>query len=187
MTYFKMKMTFDSHKTPSEHTMIHHILEHIPIYGKCTIKFPAIFLCCIHSATIQIAIKLSTLQVCETNTTTFKDLGLTWTDCDEAEDYVVPNVVSPRDLVFRPDIMDETVKSSPYTRNNLKSKSVASRDAKLYPVERSSKLTSKISVCMCVIEMYKLYMDFSTASLITLSLSVPSCFVCVWGAEGFTE
>ena len=59
-----------------------------------------------------VAIKLSTLQVCETNTTTFKDLRLTWTDCDEAEDYVVPNVLSPRDLVFRPDIMDQTVKSS---------------------------------------------------------------------------
>ena len=42
----------------------------------------------------------------------FKDLQLTWTDRDEAEDYVVPNVLSPRDLVFRPDIMDETVKSS---------------------------------------------------------------------------
>ena len=33
----------------------------------------------------------------------------TWTDFDEAEDYVVPNVLSPRDLVFRPDNMDETV------------------------------------------------------------------------------
>ena len=33
----------------------------------------------------------------------------TWTDCDEAGDYVVPNVLSPRDLVTRPDIMDETV------------------------------------------------------------------------------
>ena len=32
-----------------------------------------------------------------------------WTDCDEAGDYVVPNVLSPRDLVFRPDNMDETV------------------------------------------------------------------------------
>ena len=31
-----------------------------------------------------------------------------WTDCDEAGDYVVPNVLSPRDLVFRPDNMDET-------------------------------------------------------------------------------
>ena len=30
------------------------------------------------------------------------------TDCDEAGDYVVPNVLSPRDLVSRPDIMDET-------------------------------------------------------------------------------
>ena len=33
----------------------------------------------------------------------------TWTDCDEAGDYDVPNVLSPRDLVFRPDNMDETV------------------------------------------------------------------------------
>ena len=33
----------------------------------------------------------------------------TWTDCDEAGDYVVPNVLSPRDRVFRPDNMDETV------------------------------------------------------------------------------
>ena len=33
----------------------------------------------------------------------------TWTDCEEARDYVVPNVLSPRDLVFRPENMDETV------------------------------------------------------------------------------
>ena len=33
----------------------------------------------------------------------------TWTDCDEAGDYVVPHVLSPRDLVSIPDIMDETV------------------------------------------------------------------------------
>ena len=33
----------------------------------------------------------------------------TWTDCDEAGDYVVPNMLSPRDLVSRPNIMDETV------------------------------------------------------------------------------
>ena len=33
----------------------------------------------------------------------------TCTDCDEAGDYVVPNVLSQRDLVFRPDNMDETV------------------------------------------------------------------------------
>ena len=38
----------------------------------------------------------------------------TWTDCNEAGDYVVPNVLSPRDLVFRPDNMDETV---PHTCN----------------------------------------------------------------------
>ena len=33
----------------------------------------------------------------------------TWTDCDEAGEFVVPNVLSLRDLVSRPDIMDETV------------------------------------------------------------------------------
>ena len=33
----------------------------------------------------------------------------TWTDCDEAGDYVVPNVLSLRDLVSKPDNMDETV------------------------------------------------------------------------------
>ena len=27
----------------------------------------------------------------------------TWTDCHEAGDYVVPNVLSPRDIVSRPD------------------------------------------------------------------------------------
>ena len=37
------------------------------------------------------------------------DDRLTWTDCDDAGDYVVPNVLSPRDLVFRTDNMDETV------------------------------------------------------------------------------
>ena len=31
----------------------------------------------------------------------------TWTDCGEAGDYVVPNLLSPRDLVSRPDNMDE--------------------------------------------------------------------------------
>ena len=30
-------------------------------------------------------------------------------NCDEVGDYVVPNVLSPRDLVSRPDNMDETV------------------------------------------------------------------------------
>ena len=37
------------------------------------------------------------------------EVRLTWTDCDEAGDYVVPNVLSPRDPVSRPDNMNETV------------------------------------------------------------------------------
>ena len=36
--------------------------------------------------------------------TIFQDKLLARTDCDEAGDYVVPNVLSQRDLVFRPDI-----------------------------------------------------------------------------------
>ena len=41
------------------------------------------------------------------------DGGRTWTDCDEAGDYVVPNELSPRDLVSTPDNMDETVLHTP--------------------------------------------------------------------------
>ena len=37
------------------------------------------------------------------------DVRLTWTDCDKAGDYVVLNVLSPRDLVSSPDNMDKTV------------------------------------------------------------------------------
>ena len=40
------------------------------------------------------------------------DGRLTRTNCDEAGDYVVHNVLSPRDLVSRPDSVDETVLSS---------------------------------------------------------------------------
>ena len=36
------------------------------------------------------------------------DVQLAWKDCDVTGDYVVPNVFSPRDLVSRPDNMDET-------------------------------------------------------------------------------
>ena len=37
------------------------------------------------------------------------DVQLTWTDCDDAVDYVVPNLLSPMDLVSRPDNMYKTV------------------------------------------------------------------------------
>ena len=40
------------------------------------------------------------------------DVQLTRTACDEAGDYVVPNVLSPRDLVSKPDNMVKTVLSS---------------------------------------------------------------------------
>ena len=38
----------------------------------------------------------------------------TWTDCDKTGDYVVHNVLGPRDLVSRPDKMDETVPNTDY-------------------------------------------------------------------------
>ena len=38
-----------------------------------------------------------------------KHVRLTWTDCDAARDYVVPYVLSPRNLVSIPDNMDEAV------------------------------------------------------------------------------
>ena len=47
-----------------------------------------------------------------------------WTDCDKAGDYVVPNVLSPRDLVFRPDNMDETVL---HTENSVNPDQIALR------------------------------------------------------------
>ena len=37
------------------------------------------------------------------------DVQLTSTNCDEAGDYAVPYVLNPRDLVSRPDNMDQTV------------------------------------------------------------------------------
>ena len=40
---------------------------------------------------------------------------LTLTDCDEAGDYVVPYVLSPRDLVSRPDNIDEIVLHTAHT------------------------------------------------------------------------
>ena len=40
----------------------------------------------------------------------------TWTDFDAAGDYFVPNASSPRDLLARPDNMDETV---PHTHKNM--------------------------------------------------------------------
>ena len=46
----------------------------------------------------------------------------TWTDCDEAGNYVMPNVLSPRDLVSRPDNMDETI---PHTKRQWNKHTVA--------------------------------------------------------------
>ena len=40
----------------------------------------------------------------------------TWADFDEAGDYFVPNVRSPRDLLATPDNMDETVS---HTHKNM--------------------------------------------------------------------
>ena len=52
------------------------------------------------------------------------DGRLTPTKCDEAGDYVVPNVLSTRDLVSRPDNMDETVLSASSSKVTLLQKVV---------------------------------------------------------------
>ena len=69
----------------------------------------------------------------------------TWTDCDEAGDYVVPNVLSPRDLVFRPDNMDETV---PHTLKQ-RFKMFPSSNAKSHN-KMSNPITVVTSEPMCV-------------------------------------
>ena len=56
---------------------------------------------------------------------------LIWTDCDEAGYYVVPNVLSPRDLVSRPDNMDETVPHTIFPYFNV-----------IYTVQQTDKLSS---------------------------------------------
>ena len=71
------------------------------------------------------------------------DGQLIWTNCDEAGDYVVPNVLSPRDLVSRPDNMDETVLSS--SSVVLDSAALRSLDRKIFVI--TSLNTSTISFC----------------------------------------
>ena len=51
-------------------------------------------------------------QVTLTHCLVLVKLRKPWTNCDEAGDYVVPNVLSPWDLVSRPDSMDKSVLSS---------------------------------------------------------------------------
>ena len=57
------------------------------------------------------------------------DVRLTWTDCDEAGDYVVPNVLCQRDLVSRPDNLNETLLHSSM---DLRNKGRNSRDLYIF-------------------------------------------------------
>ena len=63
----------------------------------------------------------------------------TWTDCDEDGDYVAPNVLSPRDLVSIPDIMDETV---PHTHVSFE-----------FPTTTKTALFSILQSCLIVVTM----------------------------------
>ena len=76
------------------------------------------------------------------------DGRLTWTDSDEAGDYVVPNVLSPRDLVSRPD-MDETVPHTeqyPIYDETMQSRSLLEgKTTKLKQFLKSIILTPRIS------------------------------------------
>ena len=65
------------------------------------------------------------------------DGRLAWTDCDEAGDYVVPNVLSPRDLVSRPDNMDETVPHKCHTHYRDGQDMIMNDDRCGYPVSKT--------------------------------------------------
>ena len=66
------------------------------------------------------------------------DVRLTWTNCDEAGDYVVPKL-SPRDLVSRPDNMEKTVI---HTRNKAFTE-------QSYNEEYMSRVVRKPAFCIC--------------------------------------
>ena len=70
----------------------------------------------------------------------------TWTDCDEAGDFVVPNVLSPRDLVSRPDIMDETVPHT-YKPLYISLVRVCGMAAEWY----TKGLTKFLSIALCIV------------------------------------
>ena len=68
------------------------------------------------------------------------DVRLALTDCDKAGDYVVSNVLSPRDLVSRPDKMDETV---------LHTKSlILTHLAYIVNVKKCVILNNKVTICL---------------------------------------
>ena len=60
------------------------------------------------------------------------EVRLTRTDCDKAGDYVVPNVLSPRDLVSRPDNTDKIVLHTLSLASLHKSDAVVSKVMRLF-------------------------------------------------------
>ena len=62
----------------------------------------------------------------------------TRTDSDETGDYAVPNVLSPRDLVSRPDTMDETVPHMNIHKTKFSSKIFSSFCRKIKDLVRKS-------------------------------------------------
>ena len=67
----------------------------------------------LHRCTFRCGLEQVTITLCLVLVKSGSGGRTTWTDCGEAGDYVVPNVLSPRDLVSRPDILDKTV---PHTK-----------------------------------------------------------------------
>ena len=74
----------------------------------------------------------------------------TWTDCDETGVYVVPNVLSPKDLVFRPDNMDETV-PQPCTGKQYVNSGVDQAHVKLLLLSGKMSLYAFLSICRVII------------------------------------
>ena len=115
------------------------------------------------------------------------DGRLTQTNCDEAGDYVVPNVLSPRDLVSRHDNMDETVLSSSTTkheteddiRNYLEDQGVT--HVKRFTIRRSNEIvpTNTLLLTFNTVEPPKSVKIFY--QIIRVEMYVPNslrCFNC---------
>ena len=77
------------------------------------------------------------------------DGRLTRTNCDEAGNYVVPNVLSPRDLVSRPDNMDETVLSSSVLFCLLQMPSIIGKKLHVYEVNPAT-MFYRCSLTLCL-------------------------------------
>ena len=101
----------------------------------------------------------------------------TLTGCDEAGDYVVPNVLSPRDLVFRPDNMDKTVPHELSSNTHLISSAVTVFQFVMGPQFKVSLKDGRSP------ESNPQPLAYKVNSFTTTPWRLLTCFVCIQSAE----